>query len=521
MKSDPIADGMPALNCAGLLPDSSFASPFSARFASLLAAILAVSCGGSGGGSGASSAPPAATSVQVSTTGSLSSACGLATGITGARFTSNSAVQPQLGVNPGGALQLLGVWEQDRWNAIGTRAINVAITSDGGSTWSAPTTLPFSQCGAASGVGAAYDRASDPSIALAPGGIAIATALAFSAANYLGAGGLSAVLVSRSTDGGSTWSAAQALLADSNGGTGTYYFNDRDMVATDPNGNDVYVVWDRIASDTTVSEPTWLAHSADAGATWDAARVIYDPGAGNQTFNNQARVLPDGGVVDIFTVPNGFNGQLYAIRSTDHGTTWPVTGAATLIANMEPVGTSNPISGGPPIRDSMYMAQTAVDSTSGKLAAVWQESSFTGGARDGIALSISSNSGATWSTPVQVNTDGGVAAFDPSVAFGANGRIAVTYYDFRDYQAGASVLATSVWLRQSADGGTTWTETRIFGPFNLNLAPPADQLSGTVGNALFLGDQQGLSWNGTSWVALFAATNASGARVFSVVAPAQ
>jgi hypothetical protein len=233
-------------------------------------------------------------------------------------------------------------------------------------------------------------------------------------------------------------------------------------------------------------------------------------------------VLPDGSVVDIFTIPGGFYGQLMVMRSSDHGATWTANGTAPVqAAQLEPVGTTNPISAGAPIRDSYYMAQTAVDNSRGTLAAVWQDSRFTSGARDGIAFSTSSDGGATWSTPVQVNTDSSVAAFDPSVAFGANGRIAVTYYDFRSYQAGSSVLSTSVWLRQSADNGATWTETRIFGPFDLNLAPPADQTSGATGTALFLGDQQGLSWNGSEWVAVFSATNSSGARIYSVVEPAQ
>jgi len=485
------------------------------RAAALLAApLLLAACGG-----GSSSAPAARSGpIQVSMAGALSASCGTAAGIAGAAFRPDSAVQPQLAA---GAGQLFGVWEQDRWNAVGARAIEFARSADGGSSWGAAQALPFSACGASAGPGAGYDRASDPSISVAVGAgpLLLASALAFSAGGYLASGGTSAVLVARSLDGGSTWQAPLAVIADAGGANGPFYFNDRDAIAADPASAHVYLVWDRLSSDPAASMPTWLAHSADGGLTWDAARVIYDPGAGNQTFNNQPLVLPDGSVVDIFTQPNGFFGQLMAIRSTDHGSTWPATGTAVPIANMEPVGTTNPIAGGPPIRDSRYMAQTAVDSAVGTLAAVWQESAFSGGARDGIALSLSADSGATWTAPVQVNAVAAVAAFDPSVHFGPGGRIAVTYYDFRDYVPGSSILSTSLWLRQSADGGKSWTETRLYGPFDLNSAPPADQQSGATGNALFLGDQQGLAWDGTQWSALFAGTGALGAQVLSALAP--
>ncbi len=218
----------------------------------------------------------------------------------------------------------------------------------------------------------------------------------------------------------------------------------------------------------------------------------------------------------VFTLVNAFTAQLAAIRSTNHGASWS---GAVIIAGIQSAGTADPISGGAPIRASVDMAQTAVDPVTGTLAAVWQQSGFAGAAHDGIALSLSHDKGATWSTPVQVNAVPGVAAFDPGVRFGAGGRIAVTYYDFRDFTAGSTVLATSAWLRESADGGATWTETRLLGPFDLNRAPPTDLTAGSTGNALFLGDQQGLAWNGSAWAALFGATTAQGGRVFAGVLP--
>ncbi len=478
-------------------------------------ALVAASCGGGGSsGTAGSAAPPAAAAqvTAVSATSALPSGCGTAVGSSLDAYTPNSAVQPQIAAGPAVATNLYGVWEQDRWNAIGTRAINFSASADGGATWGAIAALPFSACGGT----AAYDRASDPSIAVGQGGIILASALGMSAANYLASGGTSAVLASRSLDGGRTWQAVQAVLQDTNPGAAPWYFNDRDAIAADPAGPDVYIVWDRLTSNSgAASSPTWLAHSPNGGASWDAARMIYDPGANpsGQTFNNQPLVLPDHSVVIVFSLYAGFNAQLAAVRSANRGATWPASGTATVIATLQPVGAQNPIAGGPPIRDSAFMAQTAVDPVAGTVAAVWQDGRFSNGARDGILLSRSTDKGASWTAPVQVNTARSVAAFDPAVHFGSGGRIAVTYYDFRDYVAGSNTLSTSLWLLESTDGGLSWNETRLGGPFDLNKAPPADRQAGSTGNALFLGDQQGLAWNGTAWVALNAVTSAQGSKV--------
>jgi hypothetical protein len=167
------------------------------------------------------------------------------------------------------------------------------------------------------------------------------------------------------------------------------------------------------------------------------------------------------------------------------------------------------------------MAQTAVDPSTGALAAVWQESSFSGGSRDGIAFVVSTDSGRTWSAPVQVNGRTDLAAFNPSVRFNGAGKVAVTYFDFRDCNgACASALSTGIWMRTSTDNGRTWSaDARVYGPFDLLLAPPTDQLAGMVGNALFLGDQQGLAWNGSVWVAVASASGASGTHVQAVTTP--
>jgi len=501
---------------------------------SLVALALLSHCGGGNGGPSASSGSSSPVSTQVSGASPLATNCGTAvpTG-TSETYTSGSAVQPQLAAIPGGSL--VGVWEQDRWSGLGARAILTANSADGGATWGAPIVLPFSKCGPGAGPGAQYDRTSDPWVTYAGSGVVLASALAFSANGYTAGGfastgGLSAVLVSRSTDGGVTWSTPVQVFQDTNPGP-TLFFNDRDSIAFDPFGN-AYLVWDRLTngidsvSGSPNSMPAWIAISPDGGVTWpttgaNAPHVLYDPGVGNQAFSNQIVVLPNGRVLDFFTLvaltTSTTPTVLQVVSSGDHGATWS---APVSVANITSVGTPDPIAAGPAIRDSPFIAQIAVDPASGNLAAVWQQS-FNAGTFDGVALSVSTNGGAAWSTSLrQINGVKTAAAFSPTVRYLPGGVLAVTYYDLRDYAAGSATLSTSAWLTESSDGGATWKELRLQSPFDLNKAPLTNNnRQFGISPALFLGDNQGLALVGTGALPMYAATNSAGAHAYATRAP--
>ena len=491
----------------------------------VLAAALLSDCGGGTSNSSSSSPSTSPVTAQVSGSSPLSSSCGntVPTG-TVETFTVGSGIQPQVAAVPGGAV--VGVWEQDRWTGIGARAILAARSTDSGSTWSTPVVLPFSKCAGGSGLGAGYDRASDPWVAFGGNGVVLASALAFSANGTLSgsatANGLSAVLVSRSTDGGASWSAPAAVIQDTNpSSSAAFFFNDRDSIAADASGN-VYLVWDRLSSGLNASMPAYLALSKDAGVTWTTG-VLYDPvTAGDEVFNNQIAILPNGAVLDFFTLRNlaAGTGTLQFVTLTINGTSWSVSSPTTVATIAPPNGTPNPTPPPPggtptPIRDSPFMAQIAVDPATGYIAAVWQQP-FGSTLFDGIALSVSKDGGTTWSTPTQVNGIKTVAAFDPTVRYLPGSVLAITYYDLRDYVAGSSVLSTSAWLSESNDGGTTWHELRLQSPFDLNQAPRADSGFGT---ALFLGDNQGLALVGSNPLPLYAATSSAGGHVDATQSP--
>jgi hypothetical protein len=396
----------------------------------------------------------------------------------------NAEVEPMLAIDPTNASNLIGVWQQDRWSNGGSHGLMTGYSSDGGRTWKR-TAATFSRCaGGNVGNGGDYERASDPWVTFAPDGTAYQISLSFSGAENQ-PGSSSAVLVSRSTDRGRTWSVPVTLIRD-----GPAAFNDKESITADPtDARNVYATWDRLAGD---RGPTWFARTTDAGATWEPARAIFDPGANNQTLNNQIVVLPGGTLVDFFTLFTP-DPALAIIRSTDHGVTWS---APIVIAQAQALGVRDP-ENQTEVRDSATLGSIAV-SRAGTLVAVWQDARFSAGVRDGIALSRSTDGGLTWSVPARVNHDPNVPAFSPTVAIRDDGTIGVTYFDFRNNSADPTTLPTDLWLAQSADGAT-WRESHVAGPFDLALAPNAE--------GLFLGDYHALASIGTTFVPFYVRTN--------------
>ena len=395
----------------------------------------------------------------------------------------DAEVEPMLAVDPTNPSNLIGVWQQDRWSDGGSHGLMTGYSSDGGRTW-ARTAATFSRCaGGNAGNGGDYERASDPWVTFAPDGTAYQISLSFSGVEGR-PGSVSAILVSRSGDRGRTWSVPATLIRD-----GPEAFNDKESITADPtDAHYVYAAWDRLAGD---RGPTWFARTTDAGATWETARPIFDPGADKQTLNNQIVVLPGGTLVNFFTL-FGPAPSLAIIRSTDKGVTWS---APIVIAQVQALGVRDP-ENLTDVRDSATLGSIAV-SRSGTLVAAWQDARFSGGIHDGIALARSADGGLNWSAPVRVNHDPAVPAFSPTVAVRDDGTIGVTYYDFRNNTADPSTLPTDLWLAQSADGAT-WRESHVAGPFDLSLAPDA--------RGLFLGDYHALTGIGTTFVPFYVRT---------------
>ncbi|HSS71639.1 MAG TPA: sialidase family protein [Casimicrobiaceae bacterium] len=433
---------------------------------------------------------PAVATVQVRVSSATPFAAGCDGQVPSGTLYSNAEVEPMLSINSRNPSNIVGVWQQDRWSNGGAPGNLTGASFDGGQTWSFGMAA-FSRCsGGNPANGGDYPRTSDPWVSFAPDGTVHQAAISFSG-DTQAPGSTSAVLASRSIDGGRTWSAPAVLISDTNA-----FFDDKDSITADPtDATLVYATWDRLMPDNT--GPSYFARSTNGGVSWEAARAIFDPGVNRQTLNNQIVVLPDGTLVDFFTQLD-FSGKfavatLQIVRSVDKGVTWsaPIT-----ISPVFSLGTFDAATG-VAVRDGSTLGSIAVG-PHGELAAVWQDSRFSAGNFDGIALSRSLDGGFTWSAPVGINAVPGVAAFEPTVTFRSEGTMGVTYYDFRSGPATVSSLPTSYWLTHSGDG-IVWRETPVTGTFDLATAPNAE--------GLFLGDYQALGSVGEAFLPFYVQTN--------------
>jgi hypothetical protein len=101
---------------------------------------------------------------------------------------------------------------------------------------------------------------------------------------------------------------------------------------------------------------------------------------------------------------------------------------------------------------------------------------------------------------VQINAAPGVQALLPAVTIRDDGIIGVTYYDFRNHVPTIATLLADYWLTVSADG-VNWQESHVAGPFDFGTAPFA--------LGLFLGDYQGLTSIGSTFIPFYVTTNAN------------
>src|SRR5581483_4758232 len=387
----------------------------------------------------------------------------------------NSEVEVRIAADPRDANRAVGVWQQDRWSTGGAHGLVAATTTDGGTTWKR-SFAPFSRCaGGTPANGGDYARASDPWVDIAPNGDVWQASLSVNLADVT-----TAMQVSRSKDGGATWSDPVTLQRDSGNA-----FNDKESLTadpTDPTGRRVYLVWDRLVGPEVpgtagvvpgvplVPErgPAWFARTLDGGTTWEKPRPIFDPGPGEQTIGNQIVVLPDGTLLDGFSFgtggvfgeregaegsPLGEGGDedrgigdapvdpeagpltgfsIGVVRSTDHGATWS---PPVVVAQIRPGENSARL------RAGQILPSFAADPTTGAVAVVWSDGRFDPARHDGTALSMSHDGGATWSPPARVNrTPPGVAAFLPSVAYAPDGTLGISYDDFRNRPVGSATL---------------------------------------------------------------------------------
>src|SRR5438045_7847784 len=141
----------------------------------------------------------------------------------------NSEVEPFVAVNPANPSNIVGVFQQDLWSNGGAHGLVASTSHDGGSTWT-ESWAHYSNCsGGTAANGGDYGRASDPWVTFAPSGDVYQISL--SASSDLT---VSAVLVSKSTDGGDTWSEPTTLARNVSAFPAGPGLPDKESITADP-----------------------------------------------------------------------------------------------------------------------------------------------------------------------------------------------------------------------------------------------------------------------------------------------
>jgi hypothetical protein len=418
----------------------------------------------------------------------------------------NAEPEPRAAINPTNPQNIVGMYQQDRWDNGGARGLVAGVTHSGGATWQDVVIPKITKCS-----GGAYDRASDPWVSFAPNGDLYAISLSFDAFDLN-----NAIFVSKSTNGGDSWSDPIAVAADSTFGL------DKESITADPyDSNFVYAAWDRFLSPPgfppsdqgrfnarSFVQQAWFSRTTNGGVSWETPHVAFNPGTQAGTIGSIINVLPDRTLVDglvVFSIHKQSSTHLRGasvavIRSTDQGESW--SKKPIIVSPLDPTfgGPTDPDTGHP-IR-SGGLPDFAVDPASGNLYAVWEDDIPTG--VDSIHFSQSTDGGLTWSAPIKINQtpttipSGDQQAFTPTVKVSADGTVGVTYYDFRN-NTSAPGLTTDYWFvscHAACSSAASWGgEQHVAGPFDEEQASDA--------GGYFLGDYEGMVTNGTTFGPFF------------------
>jgi hypothetical protein len=354
---------------------------------------------------------------------------------------------------------MVAAFQTGRISPGGATDIGWATSTDGGTTWTHGF-LPGLTTGEGSGP---YDAASDPAVAYdAKHGVWMIASLPISNSSQT-----PAVVVSRSTDGGSTWQSPVSVDATAPSSDKNWIVCD--SAAASPYYGNCYVEWDDPAN----LDEIMMSTSSDGGMTWGPALPTLNQAGG---IGGQPLVQPSGTVV----VPILLNQDVIgSFNSSDGGATWSDPVQITPVqVHLDAGG----IRSGP-------LPSAAVDGA-GTVWIVWEDCRFRAACSTNDLVYVTSSDGVNWSAVTRIpidDTSSAVDHFIPGIGIdpatsGAGAHVAIHYYYYSQTACTLSTCQLVVGFIASANGGSTWNApVTLAGPMQLAWLPNSQ-------NGLMVGD---------------------------------
>jgi hypothetical protein len=314
---------------------------------------------------------------------------------------------------------------------------------NGGQTWGNVQMPGLTAETGATGPMKKFDAAGDPVMAFSPEGVAYYANIVFSRVSPV-----SGLAVSKSLDGGRTWSAPNLVTYTDSGN----FIHDKEWIAAGPNGK-VSVTWTRFNLGPHGAgfreSPIVAAYSKDFGKTWNRQGSPVSDAAHPFDQGSQVQYGPDGNLYVAYEASspttNFATDALVVARSSNDGQTFETKELARVFddPNCYPI-----FAGSQTLSDMHFRLNSfpslSVDPVTGALALVWTDQQGSGSCGTGATSFSGTTSNqvklirGTWagigSAAVEKVTTAAPDKVFPSVA-SRGGKLAISYYT-RDYAIG-------------------------------------------------------------------------------------